>query len=220
MDYNSDTLIPYIPASEYDAVAEEFLERYYPEALKKPAPVPIMDVAINNVGLDLKEVCLSEELDIYGMTIFSDGSVEVYDPVEGLYDTRVFKKKTILIDPEAVKRTNIGCRNNTIAHECVHWFKHRLYFMMQKYTLPRNAKYCKCRVDQLSYLTEEEGILENQAIGIAPRILMPKKTFTEAALEIGIRHGGDNWRSICELADFFDVSKQSVKIRLEECNLV
>lgn len=220
MDYNSNTLIPYIPANEYDTVAEEFLDRYYPEALEKPIPVPIKEVAIKNVGLDLKEACLSEELDIYGMTIFSDGPIEIYDPIEGLYDSKLFRKKTVLIDPEAVKRTNIGCRNNTIAHECVHWFKHRLYFKMQKYTLPRNAKYCKCRVDQLSYLTEEEAILENQANGIAPRILMPKKPFTEAALKIGITQGRDNWIGICELADYFDVSKQSVTIRLEECGLI
>ena len=220
MDYNSNSLIPYIPAAEYDAVAEDFLERYYPEALARPIPVPIEDVARNKVGLDVQYVCLSEELDTYGMTLFADLPIEIYDPVEGLYETKVFKRKTVLIDPEAVRKTNIGCRNNTIAHECVHWFKHRYYFLMQKYTLPRNARYCKCRVNQLSYLSEEEDIMETQAIGIAPRILMPKKTFTEAALQVGVTHGCDNWRYICELADYFDVSKQSVAIRLKECGLV
>ena len=92
--------------------------------------------------------------------------------------------------------------------------------LMQKYTLPRNARYCKCRVNQLSYLSEEEDIMETQAVGIAPRILMPKKTFTEAALQVGVTHGCDNWRCICELADYFDVSKQSVTTRLKECGLV
>ena len=81
--------------------------------------------------MDVRYVCLSEELDIYGMTIFTDGAVEVYDLDERLYDTRIFKAKTVLIDPEAVKKTNTGCKNNTIAHECVHWYKHRYYYKMQ-----------------------------------------------------------------------------------------
>ncbi len=220
MDFNSNTLIPYIPASEYDAVAEEFLDKYYPEALKKPIPVPIEDVARNSMGLDVQYVILSEEHDIYGMTVFSDGPIEIFNPAEQLYGIKMFKRKTILIDPEAVKRTNTGCRNNTIAHECVHWFKHRYYFMMQRYSLPRNAKFCKCRVNQLSYLSEEENILENQANGIAPRILMPRMPFTEAAASIGVGPGKDNWRQVCELADYLNVSKQSVAIRLEECGLV
>jgi hypothetical protein len=50
MDYNLNSLIPYIPAAEYDAVAEDFLGRYYPEALERSIPVPIEEVARNKVG--------------------------------------------------------------------------------------------------------------------------------------------------------------------------
>lgn len=146
MDYSGRRLVPYIPPAEYDKVAQEFLETYYPQALTNPMPVPIEDIAKNVMGLDVQYVCLSEEQDIYGMTIFTDGAIEIYDPVEGLYDTQVFKSKTVLIDPEAVKKTNSGCKNNTIAHECVHWYKHRLFYKRQQFTLPRYAKYCKCRV--------------------------------------------------------------------------
>jgi hypothetical protein len=38
------------------------------------------------MGLDVQFVHLSEELDIYGMTIFLDGLVEIYNPEEGLYE--------------------------------------------------------------------------------------------------------------------------------------
>lgn len=221
MDYNSRRLVPYIPPQEYDKVARAFLEEFYSDALKNPMPVPIEEIARDGLGLDLRfDVCLSEELDIYGMTIFTDGVVEVYDPNEGLYDTQQFKAKTVLIDPEAVKKTNTGCRNNTIAHECVHWYKHRYYYKMQKYSLPRYAKYCRCRVDQLPESADEEGIMEAQAIGIAPRILMPECTFIEAAEHLGISYGKDNRDAIATLADFYNVSKQSVTIRLEECSLL
>lgn len=220
MELNGRNLVPYIPPSEYDNVAYEFLDEFYPEALKNPMPIPIDKIAKIGLGLDVKNICLSEEMDIYGMTIFTTGSVEIYDPSARLYDMKSFKAKTVLIDPEAVKKTNIGCRNNTVAHECVHWYKHRYYYKMQQFTLPRYAKYCKCSVDQLPNATEEENIMESQAIGIAPRILMPRNTFVEAAEHIGVSYGKDNRSAICDLANFFEVSKQSVEIRLEECGLL
>ena len=219
MDFNSETLLPYIPPSEYDNVATDFLERYFPGAISKPQKVPILEVARNDVGLDVQFVCLSEESDIYGITIFEDGNVEIYDPEECLYDTKFFKRKTVLIDPEAVKKTNIGCRNNTIAHECVHWFKHRMYYRMQKFTLPKKAKYCKCSINSLNLYNDEEELMEKQAIGIAPRILMPKQSFEEVARSYD-NLSENSWREISEIAEFFDVSKQSVTIRLSECCII
>ena len=91
---------------------------------------------------------------------------------------------------------------------------------MQKLSLPRYAKYCKCHVNNLPVDAEEENIMESQAIGIAPRILMPKNTFVEVADYLGIAYGKDNRSAISTLADFFGVSKQSVEIRLEECRLL
>lgn len=219
MNYNRTNLIPFISQTEYDIVAEEFLREYYPEALKTPLAVPIKEIAAD-MGLKVQYVCLSEELDIYGATIFSEGMVDIYDPEEGLYDKKFFARKTILIDPEAVKKTNVGCMHNTLAHECVHWYKHRLYHMMQKYTTSRIARHCNCRINQLSFAPEEENIMESQAIGIAPRILMPRMTFIDAASQYDIIPGKDNWQAIRGLAELFAVSKQSVKIRLEECNLL
>ncbi len=219
-DFNASKLIPYIPREDYDKIATEFLREFYPEALQKPMRVPIEDIAQNGLGLDVQYVGISEELEIYGMTIFTDGFLEIYDPEEMLYETKSFKAKTVLIDPEAVKKTNIGCRNNTLAHECVHWYKHRYYYKMQNFTLPRYAKYCKCKVNDLPYASDDENIMECQAIGIAPRILMPREPFIEAAEYLGISYGRNNNESIWTLADFFDVSKQSVAIRLKECKLL
>lgn len=220
MDYNQNSLIPVIPTSEYETVATQFLEFYFPEALLKPQPIPILDIAKNIMGLDVQFIPLSEEQDIFGMTVFADGLIEIYNPEEELYESKEIKRKTILIDPIAIAKTNTGCRNNTLAHECVHWYKHRFYYKMQKYVLPRQAKYCKCRIEQLPYQTEEELIMENHANGIAPRILMPKNTFIEMANKLEIEYGKDNRREISTLANFFDVSFQSASIRLEECSLL
>lgn len=220
MDYTNRKLVPYIPPAEYDNVARAFLEAFYPEALNKPLSIPIMDIAQNGLGLNVRYEFLSEELDIYGITIFTDGVVEVYNPYEKLYDAKNFKAKTVLIDPEAVKKTNTGCQNNTIAHECVHWYKHRYYYKMQRLSFMKYARYCKCHIDQFIEGKEEENIMEAQAIGIAPRILMPQNPFIEKAENLKVTYGRDNKGAISALADFFAVSKQSVEIRLRECNLL
>jgi hypothetical protein len=44
-----------------------------------PQKVPILDIARNELKLDVQFIPLSEEQDIYGMTIFDDGYVEIYD---------------------------------------------------------------------------------------------------------------------------------------------
>lgn len=220
MGFYANRFIPYIPTTDYDKIAYDFLEQFYPEALRDPMRVPIEDIASKSIGLDIHYVCLSEETDIFGMTIFTDGVIEIYNPEEMLYEPKMFKAKTILIDPEAVRKTNLGCRNNTIAHECVHWYKHKYYYKAQNFYLPKYAKYCKCSLNQLPHFTEEESIMESQATGIAPRILMPKNTFIEIAEHMGIKNCQDNKDIISDLSNFFCVSKQSAKIRLEECNLI
>ena len=53
MDYNMNNLVPYIPASEYDTVAEEFLNEFYADALKQPMAVPIERIA-KDMGLDVQ----------------------------------------------------------------------------------------------------------------------------------------------------------------------
>ena len=60
MEFNQSTLIPIIHASEYDSVAEEFLAAYYPDALNAPQKVPILDIAKNELKLDVQFIPLSE----------------------------------------------------------------------------------------------------------------------------------------------------------------
>lgn len=81
-----------------------------------------------------------------------------------------------------------------------------------------NCKVCKCSINQIPYAIEDENIMECQAIGIASRILMQKATFIEAARQFDITYGKDNWQAIYGLVELFNVSKQSVMIRLKECN--
>jgi Zn-dependent peptidase ImmA (M78 family) len=95
-----------------------------------------------------------------------------------------------------------------------------MYYKMQKFSLPRKAKFCKCSINHLPYINDDEEIMERQAIGIAPRILMPKDAFIEVAGNYNIVSEEVSWREIADIARFFDVSKQSVTIRLQECGIL
>lgn len=81
------------PPAEYDKAAHEYLEQFYPDALKNPMSVPIEEIVKAGLGLDVQYVCLSEELDIYGITIFTDEAVEVYNPCEGYTTLSHLKQK-------------------------------------------------------------------------------------------------------------------------------
>ena len=56
-----------------------------------------------------------------------DTDAEVFE--EDIEDTviRHIVGKTIVVDPMNFLLRNLGSRNNTIIHECVHWVKHRKY---------------------------------------------------------------------------------------------
>lgn len=111
--------------SEFDVKAAEILAEHCPEALEKPMPVPIEEIARDKLHLLIKEFHLSEDLSILGQMCFTDGLVEIYDPSEDEYREVFVKAKTMIIDPDTYLKRNFGSRRNTVAHECVHWIYHR-----------------------------------------------------------------------------------------------
>lgn len=124
-------LVPVIKKSEFDDVATKFLTEYCPEALERPMAVPIMDIARKKLGL---KVCtkyrLSEDFSILGQICFNSGYVEVYVKETDEFIKLTVRRGTMFIDPDVVELRNQGCFNNTVAHECVHWYKHRNYHLL------------------------------------------------------------------------------------------
>lgn len=67
------SLVPMISKAKFDDVAAEFLGDYYPEALAKPMPVPIVDIA-RKMGLRvITNHRLSEDFSIFGQMCFTSG---------------------------------------------------------------------------------------------------------------------------------------------------
>lgn len=142
------SLVPRMYKSEFDDKAAEILAQHCPEALEKPMPVPIEEIARDKLHLLIKEYHLSEDLSILGQMCFTDGLVEIYDPSGDEYREVFVKAKTMIIDPDTYLKRNFGSRRNTVAHECVHWIYHRNYFLAMRHLRPARHS---VRIDSCVY---------------------------------------------------------------------
>ena len=130
----------------------------------------------------------------------------------------------MLIDPDTLFERNIGCLNNTIAHECVHWYKHRNYHMYSKGAgidyVYQNYNYNFDESNQQKW--SDNDWMEWQATGIAPKILMPIQTFDTVVnniIDLSKNKNLSLWTVAEKVADFYKVSKTSAKIRIKELGL-
>lgn len=227
---DSTPLVHWYSKEKLDDVANEFLKEYCPDALKQPMAVPIMDIATMKMGLRVfTQYRLSEDFSILGQMCFTSGLVTIYDKDEDEYRDMKVRRGTMLIDPDTYLKRNTGCFNNTVAHECFHWYKHRNYHLYSKALGKENTTAFRCPVEEknVNYHDDwdDEDWMEWQANNAAPRILMPKKTFIGAANEIieqgHVAYGSllQTWWVTAKLAELYDVSKQSAGIRLDELGI-
>ncbi len=214
--------VPYIRKKDFDAIAEKFLRKYYPQALTQPTPVPV-ETIVSEMGLSIHQEKLTIDNSVFGKMVFKDTDVEVIEDEQLVSEH--FNKGSILVDKDVVFKRNVGSYNNTVIHECVHWELHKVFHEV-KMVLDKDHS-------QVSSWTEENladssmwtslDWMEWQANGIAPRILMPKvqtrikirelfQTLTLVNPDISrselVQEVVDN------LAIFFEVSRQAAKIRM------
>ena len=221
---------PHISRDEFDKEALEFLEKYYPEALLRPMAVPILYVARHRMGLRVVEKRLTEDFSVLGQMCFTSGLTEIYDKEDSSYKMVKARYGTMIIDPDTIDKRNEGCKNNTIAHEAFHWHKHRDYHIAISVVDPKKAVKIRSVFESYDESSKanwsDEDWMEWQARGIAPRILMPCETvgsmfslFAEKSTKQPRIKAGlvpvKMW-IVEQIAEFYQVSKQSAQIRLCE----
>jgi hypothetical protein len=224
----TNNIVPIIYKSQLDIEAARFLERYCPEALRSPTAVPIEKIVREKMGLNiLHGNRLTEDFSLFGQICFSQGNVKVYELLTDTYQEVEVERGTILIDAYTFWERNIGCVNNTIAHEAFHWHRHRVYAAIK--SILRGEKFIACRCPTNSKCEKQDNVwtdedrMEWQDSQIAPRILMPIETAVVKIKELMDMYGYSPGNSdkteelecvIDELASFYKVSKQSAKIRM------
>ena len=220
----SDSLVPIIHKEQLESVATDFLCRHYPEALKTPMAIE-PQVLAEKMGLTVEMREITKDFSVFGQLYFHDCDAEFYDKdSDKMVQTHV-DARTIFVDPKAFFLRNLGSVNNTIVHECVHWYKHRKYHELVK-TYNSDALLISCRVNETTKYKKQwtpEDWMEWHANGIAPRILMPKsmtiKKIEELIKKNELLFGTHDRLNIMEnvvyeLADFFQVSRIAAKIRM------
>ncbi|WP_350343255.1 transcriptional regulator [Proteinivorax tanatarense] len=219
----SDSLVPYIKKEQLDAVANDFLQRHYPEVLKKPMPLEPKKLA-EKMGLEVILRDITEDLSIFGQIFFHDSEADFYDPDEHEYISTSVRAQTIFVDPKAYFLRNLGAVNNTIVHECVHWDKHRKAFELER-LYNSSATKIKCQVAGGIKNNNKEATdwMEWQANALAPRIQMPLAMFKTKAFELIKQYKQQSGTTmlidvmepvIDALATFFCVSRIAAKIRM------
>jgi hypothetical protein len=219
----SPYMVPYIYVEDMDSMAEKFLEKYYPEALNDMVPVDPFTVA-KRMNLKLKEVRITKTGTIFGQIFFEDSAVTFFNPQTKEFIKEYLDAGTIMYDPEIFFMRSLGSINNTIIHECLHWYLHQPFIALQNLFI--NKKNISCSVEESKKRDKDKDPyewLEWQCSHLAPRILMPKKwvtSFIEGKYEeYGYKEGNVDNPSIVlkvieDLAIHFNVSKLSAKIRM------
>jgi hypothetical protein len=219
----SDSLVPYIHKDDLETVANDFLKRHYPEALKTPMAVEPQKLA-KDMRLNVIMKNITKDFSIFGQIYFHDCDAEFYDEDGDEMVKTPVNAHTIFVDPKAYFLRNLGAVNNTIVHECVHWDKHRKAFEVER-LYNSSASKVKCQVvggikDNTRDATDW---MEWQANALAPRIQMPLAMFKTKAFEfikqfraeIGTSELIDVMEPVINaLASFFCVSRTAAKIRM------
>lgn len=225
-DKYSGELVPIISRDAFENEATKFLEKYYTLALQEPVAVPIRKIA-EDMGLSvIEDSLLSSELDIFGLVVFEGGNIK--DKNKNII-IRNAKRGTVLIDPRVYYERTLGTVNFTIAHECFHWYRHQPYHALMKMLGANDelGKIIQCSIGSNAKDSEKWKAvdwMEWQANGVAPRILMPTNTAKIKISELVEKYhihfdGTDGYlieEMISELADFYGLSKQAVKMRIRE----
>lgn len=222
--------IPIMRNSEIDVHAEEFLRDYSPSLLITPQPVDIELFAERYLDLALDYTYLSHCGLILGRMVFQERErVPVYLPKEKCADYLYAKRGTLLIDNTLLDDRKEYRLRSTIGHECGHWIFHSDYYTIKNkgnhYRNVRLTEVTGCKKADIEggsditgrrKLVTDVDWLEHHAKYFSAAILMPKTPFIDAVSDLADNGLRDETEMLEKLADIFQVSPVSVKIRLSQ----
>lgn len=219
-----DELVPILKSEMMEVLAQRILEKY---GLWQPDCWDQVDLNWLAEKFRVGITYVYGLIDgIFGMTVFFDSQVKVYD--EGSSRPRMMDidAGTILIDSNAAY--NMGSMNFTLAHELCHWILHR--FAFELLWLQNNGlSHLDCHVDGGVIIDNPHGMtlkglkfLELQANSLAPCLIAPKPNVVNCIRRL------DNiiseltplqYISTCVmwLAKNFGLSREAMRIRALEC---
>ncbi len=193
----------YIGVGTLEAIARNVIKKYNPSLiLGEPQEIPIEDI-IESMGLTLEYQSIRNNGRILGETVFDDGAVAIYDRQKKEYTLLFMKRGTILLDESLLNSKSDGRLRFTAAHELAHWLIHQEIYM--------GSVEVAAKMNHSSSNSDKQT--ETQADILASYLLMPKNQLKKAFYKT-------NGDKVVELSKLFGVSKQAMKIRLSQHNLI
>jgi len=213
-------LIPVLSHEDYDRVAEEILCKFYSEYEFANKPIDMEKLA-ERMGANVVKHPISVDGKSFGRVVFDETVCELFNKDKGTTTKYKVSENTIIIDTNTTNLFSLGSENITLAHELVHFYLHKNAFRFAK-IIDKDLSQLECR--SISSVCEEDDPMrwfEIQANGIAPCLAMPKKLLLAKYKELECVYAADKGNYIdaiediiTELADYFNVTRYSVKKRL------
>lgn len=218
-------LIPNMLTRNLDGYAEEFLQKYCPQALSMPMAIPIQNIL---EAMNLTVYYAPLQKGVFGKLFFRETIADVFDEEKNIVSKSI-KAGTILISNDDCFIQNPGLIANTIIHECLHWEFHKNNFELRRLIIA-NVNSISCRnsgkADEADGIFSEDiKIIEWQASHLSPLILIPTNTgraklnqiIKSLAGSVTSVHKTDLTQAIItSFAKFFNVSIAVAKIRAEQ----
>ena len=188
---------PYYREQALEGIAREVITAYDPNLYYGvPRMIPIEDI-IEAQGITLEYQCLRKTGCVLGETVFDDGGAIIYDYDIPGYTVIAVKGGTILIDSSLCREdASTGRLRFTCAHELAHWLLHKRLYSVRT----------------------QNSALEMQANLLGSILLMPLPQVKRCFYQL--QPGRDRQQLVADMADIFQVSKQAMRIRLENHHLL
>ena len=223
-------------ANACDLLALRIIREFMPECLYYKLPLDAYEL-VRRMGLQLRWKLLSYDFGILGEIFDKNCTTSVIEVHTREENKNYFAEAgTILLD-DRLKSANhypMEVIYTTIIHECVHWYKDRMYIALQNVFDPQ-VHLSVCRNSPAAHrsgLFEQDDsndlnldypsdLMEAQALAIPPHILINGKSGRAKVADIVNGFGGqiteDNYFEIIdEMRSFFSVTKYAADKRLRE----
>lgn len=202
---------PYYREQALEGIAREVIAAYDPNLYYGvPRMIPIEDI-IEAQGITLEYQYLRKTGCVLGETIFDDGGAIIYDYDLPGYTVIKVKGGTILIDSSLCgEDVSTGRLRFTCAHELAHWLLHKKIYS--------GTGESAAMVTEQNITESQNNTLETQANLLGSILLMPLPQVKRCFYRL--QPGRDRQQLIADMANVFQVSKQAMRIRLENHHLL
>lgn len=213
-----DFLVPIMSKKNFDRIAAEILEKYYPREIGYVCRIDGKTLA-KAMGYDIQYLRLSLNGKIKSKLIFDQKDVVVYDS-NGTAVTMMIPTNTIIVDKSFREDDRV---DNIIIHECVHSYLHYIFYYVQSLYRREIKKDTPEFLDYFYSATQQECIhwMETQANSIASHIQMPRDITTDTIIDFidqyEVEMSFDDYRELIDhIKNKFGVSRYAAKKRIIE----